>query len=105
MEYIEVIEKIVGAEKSARDAVASAKEKEARLDELIAAETEVLRNKYRKLAEDKILEAEQTEIERTQSELAKLEADYLHDLEHMDRTFRLFYDEWKLRSLRIITGE
>lgn len=94
MEYIDIINKIVEAEQAAQKLSGEAVKKRESLPSDLAAERERLRKSYFERAEKRLENIRRQEKTITDESIAKLEAQYTHEMERLNALYAKNRDIW-----------
>ena len=105
MEYVELVNKIIEAEHSAREIAQEAQEKEASLDQDLARDTQRLREDYFARADRRIQMVEQAEERSAQESMARSDQKLSEALASVESAYRRNRDRWVEILFRRIVGE
>ena len=105
MEYINLVNRIVDAEHSAKEIAREAREREQSLEKEIGQETDALRERYMARAHRRIEQVEQTESEAAAEAIAQLDLKLQQTMAAVESSYARDRDAWVDSLFSMIVGD
>lgn len=104
MEYVELVNRIVEAEHSAKEIAREARQQEGVLDQQVRQETSAMHERYMERARRRIEQVEQTEAQSADEAVAQLDVKLRNAMDAVEEAYEKNRDQWVDALFSMIVG-
>ena len=104
MEYVDLVNRIVEVEHSAKEIAREARQQESSLDQEVQQETAALHEQYMARARRRIEQVEQTEAQAADEAIAQLDEKLAHAMDAVEAAYEKNKDRWVDTLFDMIVG-